>query len=186
MDPSLLQITELSGPFPQSAANLENRFGLINAETVHISPETAGRWQKGELQKTTNHGVQTNIDKMPQAIETDKEQHQGPNNYPVVPRLGFSGRLLVDTIEYFFEPEQIQKLDQSQKTSKATEPLCANVIKRRRDDSAVGRGFFAKDFITGAILHDSLRLSFNHLGYLLFYGMSLVVINPSTSGGGPG
>jgi hypothetical protein len=108
---------------------------------------------------------------MPQAIEPNKEQHQNPNNHTVVTQLGLSARFPVHMIENLFKPQQIQKLDQPQKTSKGTQPLCAGVIGRRSGDFSGDGRAIAKAF-TGAILRDSLRMSFNHLGYLLFHEMS--------------
>ena len=109
---------------------------------------------------------------MPQAIETDKEQHQNPHNHAIVTQLGFSTRFPVNIIENLFEPKQIQKLDQSQKTPKGAEPLCAGTVKRRSTDFSGTGGFRAKAF-TGAILRDTLGSFLNHLGYLLFFGMCL-------------
>jgi hypothetical protein len=172
MNPSIFQATQLPSPFPHNTAKRENRFSLINTETVHISPKSTGRRQTGELEKAANHRVQTDIDEMPQAIETDKEQHQNPDNHAIVTQPGFSTRFPVNIIENLFEPKQIQKLDQSQKTPKGAEPLPAGTVKRGSTDFSGTDGFRAKAF-TGAILRDTLGSFLNHLGYLLFSGMCL-------------
>ena len=171
MDPFILQGTQLPGPFPQGAVHLENALGLVDAEAVHISPEGAGSRQTGQLEKSANHRVQPDIDKMPQAIETDKEQHQNPDNHAVVTQLGLSTRPTVNMIENFLKPQQVQKLDQPQKASKGAKPLPASAVTCGSSDFPGARGSSAKSF-TGAILRDSLTSFLNHLGYLLSFGIS--------------
>jgi hypothetical protein len=34
------------------------------------------------MKEATNHGVEPNMDKMPQPIEPNEEQHQDPNRHP--------------------------------------------------------------------------------------------------------
>ena len=38
-DPGILQTAQLPDPFAQDAGNLQNRFGLVDAEAVHVAPD---------------------------------------------------------------------------------------------------------------------------------------------------
>jgi hypothetical protein len=126
---------------------------------------TAGR--RGNWKKPQTIASRLIIEKMPQTIETGRKQHQNPDNKAVVTQFRSSARFPVYIIENFFEPQQIQKLNQTQKTSKGTQPLCTAVLKPRSGDFSRGGRVTTKAF-TGAILRDRLGVSFNHLGYHLF------------------
>jgi len=139
MDPSVLQGTHLSRPFPQSTSELENGFPLIDAEIVRISPEGTGLQKTGELDKPTSHSIQPDLDKMPQSIKTDKEQNRNPHYNTVVPHLENSARFPINIMKNLFKAHQVQELDQAQKACKNAESLPAGPVKRKSRDFS-GRG----------------------------------------------
>jgi hypothetical protein len=151
---------------------------LIDPQAIHIPPESTGGWQTNKLKEPTHHRIQPDIDKMPQAIEPNKEQHQNPYHHPVVPQVRFSTRPPVDLIEHLFELEQVQKLDQSQKAPKGAEPFRARAESGRSRDFSRSTGAVAKAF-TGNLFRDSFELLFNHLGYLLFTRIGFGKLNPN-------
>jgi hypothetical protein len=175
VDPPMLQPTQMPGSFPQNAAYPYDRVGLIDPEAVHVPPEGAGCRQAGELEESTNHGIQADIDKMPQPIETNEEQHQNPKHHPTVPQLGISARPPVSTVKNLFKTKQIHKLDQPQKPTKRAEPLCTSAIGCGSRDSAGPTGLFQETF-TSAIFRGSIKSLVNHLGYLL--SMNWISSNP--------
>jgi hypothetical protein len=151
---------------------------LIDPQAIHIAPESTGGWQTNKLKEPTHHRIQPDIDKMPQAIEPNKEQHQNPYHHPVVPQVRFSTRPPVDLIEHLFKLEQVQELDQSQKAPKGAEPFRARAESGRSRDFSRSTGAVAKAF-TGTLFRDSFELLFNHLGYLLFTRIGFGKLNPN-------
>ena len=172
MNPSIVQRTELPGPFSKNIADSKNRGGLIDSKAVHIYPEGTGRRLTDKMEKTANYSIQTDIDKMPQPIETDKERHQNFDNHALVTQFGFSSRPRVELIENLLEVAQIQKLDQSKKSSRGANLLCKSTIRRRSLDFSGARRSLAKAF-TDPIFRDTFHLFNNHLGYLLSDGIDL-------------
>ena len=72
-DPGILQAAQLPDPFAQDAADLQDRFGLVDPQAVHIAPVGAGRRKPVDLEKTAEHGVQANVNEMPDSVEPYKQ-----------------------------------------------------------------------------------------------------------------
>jgi hypothetical protein len=178
VDPPILQPTELPSPFPQDTAHLKNRVGLIDTQAVHVPPEGAGCRQTDKLEETANHSIQTNIDKMPQSIETNEEQYQNPDHHPAVTQFGISARPLVNAIENLFKPKQIHKLDQPQQPTKRAKPLGTGSVWAGSHDFAGPIGLLTETF-TKAIFRASMKSLVNHLGYLLSVGIGFGKLNPT-------
>jgi hypothetical protein len=84
MDLFVFQGTLLPNTFSEETHDLEKGSGLVDPQTIQITPERTGGWQTTEMKKSTNHGIQTNISEMPQRVETNKEKHQNPNDHPIM------------------------------------------------------------------------------------------------------
>jgi hypothetical protein len=166
MDHTVSQATQLPGTLPQSTVHLDNGVGLIDAETVHVSPVGARSRQLSKLKETADHGIQPDVDKVPQPIKPDEEQHQDPNHHPVVAQFGGSFRPPVEVLEDFFKPEQIQKFDHSKKPTERGKPFIAGTVWCGGGDFT-GPTRFLRETFTSAVFRSSMKSLFNHLGYLL-------------------
>ena len=58
--------------FSQDTHDINKWIRLIDSKTIYVTPEGAGCMQANELEKYTNHDIQTNIYEMPQPVEPDK------------------------------------------------------------------------------------------------------------------
>jgi hypothetical protein len=103
---------------PQNDHELENRMSLIDPEAIHITPEGTGGWLAGQLKKPTLDGIQSDIDKMPQSIESDKQKDQNPQNHQVVAQFWLFRRHPADLRKKLLQPNQVRKFDQGQKAAK--------------------------------------------------------------------
>ncbi len=52
---------------------MEKGIRLIDSKTIYVTPEGTGRRQAMKLEKSTNHGIQTNVYEMPQSVEPYKQ-----------------------------------------------------------------------------------------------------------------
>jgi len=94
MDQSVPARAQMPGPLPQHPAYSQNRPRLIDPHSIHMAPGSTGCWQTNKPKEPTYHSIQSDIDKMPQTIEGDKEQHQNGHNHSEVLQVGFSVSLL--------------------------------------------------------------------------------------------
>ena len=72
-DPGVLQTAQLPAPLAQHIGDLQDRFGLIDSQAVHVTPIGDGRRKPGDLEKAADHRVQANVYKMPDPVEPDKQ-----------------------------------------------------------------------------------------------------------------
>jgi len=118
------------------------------------------------MKEPAKHCIETDIDKMPQPVKSNKEKHQDTNNHPIMTQFRVPFRLPVGILENLFKLDQVQKFDQGQYAAKWAQQLCAGAVSSgSRDFPGVGADTF-KPFTVAAfpvILFSLL----NHLGYLL-------------------
>ena len=72
-DPGISQTAQFPDPLAQDAGDFQQGVGLIDPQAVDIASEGAGCRQPREFKKTAEHGIEPNVDKVPDPIKADKQ-----------------------------------------------------------------------------------------------------------------
>jgi hypothetical protein len=162
-DSGILQPAQLPDPFTQDARDFQQGVGLIDPQAVDIASEGAGCRQPGEFEKTAEHGIEPKVDKVPDPVKTDKQEHQNAHHHRIVSQLGITGWGPVSEVKDFPKTDQIDKFDQRQKPAEWAQLRGTGFVSRGSVDFSGPRAFFTKPF-TAALFPGSLISSFYHLG----------------------
>lgn len=73
----------------QPAHDSQKRPGLIDPQAVQITPIGTGCRKFIHSEDAAKHGLQANVNKMPDPFESDKHEHHKPHDHGVVAQLGF-------------------------------------------------------------------------------------------------
>jgi hypothetical protein len=109
---------------------------------------------------------------MPQAVKSNKQQHDNPYHHPVVPQLRGSFRCPVGLFKDLLKSKQIQEFDQCHQAAEWAQSFCADTVWRGSRAFTWLRSRLLKPF-SNTLFRVIMFMSFNHLGDLLSNGFFL-------------
>ena len=71
-------IANLPDPIAQQGHQKQQRMGLVDAQTIDIAPESAGHRQARGFERSVQHGIQTKVGKVPDAVKPYKPSISNP------------------------------------------------------------------------------------------------------------
>ena len=172
MNPTVVIPALLPDPLTHHGHDIEQGIGLIDSKTVNISPKGAGSRQSGRMKEPAKHCIETDVDKMPQPVKSNKQEHQDADNHQVMAQFRLPFRSLVSMLENLFKLDQVQKLDQRQYAPKGAQQLRAGTVSRGSRDFT-GAGADTLKSFTVAPFPGILFSCLNHLGYPPFFRIDL-------------
>ena len=172
VQPMKAQITQLPDALAQAAHQLHQAVGLVNAQAIHVAPIGAGRRKPVKLEKAAQQTIESNVGKMPQSVEANKQQHQYPGQHAPVTHDRTAAWGTIVFVNQLLELDQIQKLDQCQQPAKGAQLLPTGVVGGGSVDFT-GSGAAVRKPFTVMRFGDRAKLLFNHLGDLPCVRMTL-------------
>jgi hypothetical protein len=90
----IVRISQLPGTLAHQRHQTNQGVDLVNPQAVDIAPESGGHRQAGQLEKSAQHGVKSQIAEVPDPVKADEQLHQKSHCHLIVAQLGFARRSL--------------------------------------------------------------------------------------------